>query len=79
MPLAEPYICSFCNHAGDNEYERNNGLLSQWRGYGGEGRFALVFDTSGLDRLLSCEWYAQYLVIHAVSEVYLNLCVIREI
>lgn len=38
-----PFICSFCSH--ESEYEKANGLLSQWRGYGGEGGFALEFDT----------------------------------
>jgi hypothetical protein len=55
-PLAMPYICSFCSHARDHPYERENGLLSQWRGYGGLGRFAIVFDTCRLDALLAVEW-----------------------
>jgi hypothetical protein len=56
LPLAVPFICSFCSHANDHPYERENGLLSQWRGYGGLGRFALVFDTRRLDALLAAEW-----------------------
>jgi hypothetical protein len=35
-------------------------LLSQWRGYGGIGRYALVFDTRQLDDLLELEWQAHY-------------------
>jgi hypothetical protein len=32
-PFFDPYIASFCSHDGDDlEYERENGLLSQWRG-----------------------------------------------
>jgi Protein of unknown function (DUF2971) len=38
-------IASFCSHASDQEYERDNGLLSQWRGYGGNGGYCLVFDS----------------------------------
>jgi hypothetical protein len=30
------YVTSFCTHAND-PYAKEHGLLSQWRGYGGEG------------------------------------------
>lgn len=43
-----PFITSFCSHEGDSEYERQNGLLSQWRGYGRASGFAIVFDTKAL-------------------------------
>lgn len=33
-------------------------MLSQWRGYGGNGRYALVFDTRQLDDLLALGWQA---------------------
>lgn len=37
----EPFIASFCTHAAATAaYERDNGLLSQWRGYGGSGGYA---------------------------------------
>jgi len=50
--FAVPHIISFCSHSKDHRYEQENGLLSQWRAYGGEEGFALVFDTIGLeDRL----------------------------
>lgn len=48
-------ITSFCSHADDQEYERENGLLSQWRGYGGQGGYCLVFDTTKLIRLIRKE------------------------
>src|SRR6266478_42648 len=41
-------ITSFCTHAGDRPYEREHGLLSQWRGYGKNGGVCLVFDTAAL-------------------------------
>lgn len=44
------YITSFCSHTGDQGYERENGLLSQWRAYGRDG-FCLVFDTAALWKL----------------------------
>ena len=70
-PMAEPFICSFCSHANDHQYEQANGLLSQWRGYGrkGDGRFALVFDTQGLDNLLAREWRAHFWVKLDLAEV----------
>lgn len=72
-PLAEPYIASFCSHADDHSYEQFNGLLSQWRGYGGAGRFAIVFDTMQLDNLLKAEWSAHYWTKLELAEVvYLN-------
>lgn len=42
-PLAEPYITSFCAHSPNRSYERENGLLSQWRAYGGDERYCIVF------------------------------------
>lgn len=44
------YVVSFCT-ASDGWISRN-GLLSQWRGYGQDGGYAIVFDTKGLDSLL---------------------------
>lgn len=52
-PLAEPYITSFCTPSGGDSRVEMHGLLSQWRGYGKEGGFALVFDTAYLSELLT--------------------------
>ena len=54
--LAEPFIASFCSHANDQPYEKENGLLSQWRGYGNDGGFCIVFDTAALVTLLEAEF-----------------------
>ncbi|HZH27423.1 MAG TPA: DUF2971 domain-containing protein [Azospirillaceae bacterium] len=54
--FATPFLACFCTHSGDNEYERQNGLLSQWRGYAGDGGVAIVFDASGLEQLLQREY-----------------------
>ena len=67
--LAEPFVSSFCSHAHDHQYERANGLLSQWRGYGAKGRFALVFDTRALDDLLAREWRAHFWIKLELAEV----------
>jgi Protein of unknown function (DUF2971) len=58
-PLADtagtPFIASFCSHRHD-EYERENGLLSQWRGYGGKSGFCIVLDTARLGAMLGREF-----------------------
>jgi hypothetical protein len=46
----EPYVVSFC--ATKDVNIARDGLLSQWRGYGVDGGYAIVFDTSGLESLL---------------------------
>jgi len=49
----EPYIVSFCGHK--ETYERENGLLTQWRGYSHGAGYAIVFDTKKLSDLLKAE------------------------
>lgn len=44
------YITSLCSH--DNQYVAENGLLSQWRGYGENGGFAILFDKEKLEELV---------------------------
>ena len=65
--LADPFVASFCSHANDQSYEKENGLLSQWRGYSNE--FCVVFDTAALVTLLTAEFNAHnwlYLTIAPV-------------
>lgn len=52
--FAEPFVMSFCTAAATGDISRH-GLLSQWRGYGQEGGYSLVFDTSRLVQLLKEE------------------------
>lgn len=52
-PLAEPYITSFCTIEKGDDCVDKHGLLSQWRGYGKDGGYALVFDTKNLSELLT--------------------------
>lgn len=47
------YVASFCYMPDGPDYK--NGLLSQWRGYGEGGGYALVFDTRGLYQMLEQE------------------------
>jgi hypothetical protein len=50
----EIYILSFCGQH-ENPHINNNGLLSQWRGYGTGGGFALVFNTQKIEEMLDIE------------------------
>ena len=47
------YVTSFCYTPSEPDSE--DGLLSQWRGYGKDGGYAIIFDTQGLDELLRDE------------------------
>jgi len=54
------YVACFCTHAKD-DYARENGLLSQWRGYGGpDGGYCIVFDTAAIILLLQKEHESHY-------------------
>lgn len=60
--IHEPFIISFCGHL--DEYEKENGLLSQWRAYGRDGGYAIAFDAKELwhQLLNEREKYAYYCV-----------------
>ena len=47
------YVMSFSTTK--DEWISQNGLLSQWRGYGLDGGYAIVFDAKGLAELLNTE------------------------
>ena len=48
------FIASFCRH--QEPHQQKNGLLSQWRGYAGEGGgYCVVFDEAALDGLVEAE------------------------
>jgi hypothetical protein len=64
------YILSFCGHHKDDNVN-NNGLLSQWRGYGIDGGFILVFDTIKMEKLLEEEFGKfQYNIGHISDVIY---------
>lgn len=52
----EPYTVSFCSPP----FDPANGLLSQWRGYGTDGGYAVVFDTAKLSELMNAEQAFHY-------------------
>ena len=67
--FAVPYITSFCSAR--EEYEKNNGRLSQWKRYGGEDGYALVFDAQRLEDLMSMEGKSfKYVMLNINSVVY---------
>lgn len=71
QPIAEPYVSSFCTVDKTDQCTVNHGLLSQWRGYGGEGGYIIVFDSAGLEQLLREEakrW--SYSVVFAGDVLY---------
>jgi hypothetical protein len=49
------FVTSFCTPPGYSEYVREHGLLSQWRSYGSNGGYAIVFDTARLETLMEAE------------------------
>lgn len=50
-PFIEPYVLSFCTHGMDPE-SSEHGLLSQWRGYGHDGGYVVVFETARPEALI---------------------------
>jgi hypothetical protein len=65
--LHEPYVASF---SAPPDLDSEDGLLSQWRGYGRDGGYAIVFETAGIERLLDLEYAAfhyQYLMFADVE------------
>jgi hypothetical protein len=66
----EIYILSFCGQHKNPQINRN-GLLSQWRGYGAGGGFALVFNTQKLEEIMEIEAKKyQYDAMHLCDLVY---------
>lgn len=57
LKFDEPYTLSFCRPP---EHDPENGLLSQWRGYGPDGGYAVVFDTNGIESLCKLELAFHY-------------------
>ncbi len=50
LKFNEPYIASFSRPP--IESEKDDGVLSQWQAYGSDGGYAIVFETSELEKLL---------------------------
>ena len=51
--LGPIFVCCFCRPA--DASAANNGLLSQWRGYGADGGIAICFNVAGLTEVVNAE------------------------
>jgi hypothetical protein len=66
------FVASFCGTP-VNEYEKENGLLSQWRGYGSQQGFLLVLETKILEAMMKPELAVpNYDMIYMADVVYSN-------
>lgn len=61
-----PYVISLCNAAAD---DAEHGLLSQWRGYGTDGGYAVVFDAEMLIQILKRERFRYDYTLLDMDEV----------
>jgi len=75
------FVLSFCRHDEGTE-EFTHGLLSQWRGYGNAGGFAIEFDEIRIDELLKAEMerfaYAGWKSAEVIYEDYNKLFRIED-
>ena len=53
LSVNRPFVISLCGAMSDRV--ARSGLLSQWRAYGRDGGYAIVFDTSALEKALRVE------------------------
>lgn len=56
----DPYLFSFSTHADDTEFDREQGVRSQWNSYAGPEGYCLVFDIGEVARMLGQEGKARY-------------------
>ena len=56
------FMTLFSTHAGDGDFERENGLWSQWERYAGADGYCIVFDTAAMCDLLVAELDGSYWV-----------------
>jgi Protein of unknown function (DUF2971) len=64
----QPFI--FSMSAPTDERVAKNGLLSQWRGYGGDGGYAIVLDCQAFDKLLITDAGARHYQFVQWGDVY---------
>ena len=62
-----PFVTSFTTHK--SNYRRDNGMLSQWRGYGGNDGVAIVLETKRIEEMLTHEVLQFEYFSCSVSEV----------
>lgn len=68
LKINQTYLFSLC--APHSHSIRKNGLLSQWRGYGTDGGYAIIFDGRRIEELLKKEFDTYDYQYGAFSDVY---------
>lgn len=68
IEMNRPFVLSLCGAPDDRV--RRSGLLSQWRGYGPDGGYALVFDSKGIEQALAEETKAFAYMHILIGDVY---------
>jgi hypothetical protein len=68
LAMNRPFVLSLS--APSDEKVRHSGLLSQWRGYGDDGGFAIVFDSQELESMLKDEAFAHNYMFVQMGDVY---------
>lgn len=68
LAMNRPFVLSF---SGPSDIRvQHSGLLSQWRGYGGDGGYALVLETEKLEAMLATEAKAHHHMHVQMGDVY---------
>jgi hypothetical protein len=68
LAMNRPFVLSLS--APNDERVQHSGLLSQWRGYGDDGGFAIVFDAQELESMLKAEAFAHRYMFVQIGDVY---------
>lgn len=72
----DQYITSFASTK--DSYVREHGLLSQWRAYGPDGGYVIVFDADHLDNIISEETIAYQEEVYTWADVQYSLNANRQ-
>jgi len=68
LAMNRPFVLSLSGPS--DERVQNSGLLSQWRGYGVDGGYAIVFDSQKLESMLTAEASAHHYMHVQIGDVY---------
>jgi hypothetical protein len=68
LSMNKPFVLSLCG-ASDSR-SRESGLLSQWRGYGSDGGYAVVLETKALETMLAFEAESHHYMHVQIGDIY---------
>ena len=68
LAMNRPFVLSLSGPS--DARVQHSGLLSQWRGYGSDGGYALVLDTQKLEAMLTAEAQAHHYMHVQIGDVY---------